>query len=285
MPGGHRTAVERTDGRTGGRRNGLRKGPWTFAGDGPGAGRRATVGHEAAPGGADSGGCEGPPQPFAALRAPSAVPRGRSASPPTALRQPSTALRSPPTALRSPLPSPAHPCGPFLPGHPVFDYLPGYGHSPQIRRLSSVHILGTVELSRTASTGKLVPRLPPSSGGCGIVDERSPQVVENVRLHSLCKKLSTGSPQAEGGCPQRSAASPHRCPLFGNPTHPLTASSESRHRKLPGWGVGNVGIPGDTAGENCPRPVGDVCRTFCSPQTGLVVHCLHPQGRWIKNLR
>ncbi|POX61386.1 hypothetical protein C3492_22620 [Streptomyces sp. Ru62] len=140
-------------------------------------------------------------------------------------------------------------------------------------------------MSRTASTGGPRSWLLPSSGACGIVDERSPQTVDNAEIHSLCTELSTGGPQAGGGCPQRSPASPQRCPLFGNPAHPLTASSESRHRKLPDWGVGNLGNPGDTAGENCPQPVGGVCRTFRSPQTAPVVHCLHPQGRWIKSLR
>ncbi|OYP16546.1 hypothetical protein CFC35_20230 [Streptomyces sp. FBKL.4005] len=140
-------------------------------------------------------------------------------------------------------------------------------------------------MSRTVSTGKLSWELLPSSGACGIVDKGSPQAVDNAKIDNAGGGLSTGGPQAGGGCPQRSPASPQRCPLFGNPAHPLTASSERRHRKLPDWGVGNVGIPGDTAGENCPQPVGAVCRTFRSPQTGPVVHRLHPQDRWIKNLR
>ncbi|AYN40428.1 hypothetical protein D9753_17665 [Streptomyces dangxiongensis] len=137
-------------------------------------------------------------------------------------------------------------------------------------------------MSRTVSTGRLALRPPPSSEACGFVDERSPQPVDNLRAVNLWTKLSTGNPQAGGGCPQRSAASPHGCPLFGNPMTPVTTSSERRHTMLPDWGVGNPGIPGDTTGENCPHPVGAVCRTFCSPQTGQVVHRLHPQARWIK---
>ncbi|TWV32476.1 hypothetical protein FRZ03_32780 [Streptomyces misionensis] len=140
-------------------------------------------------------------------------------------------------------------------------------------------------MSRGVSTGRLGVVRPRSSEGCGFVDERDPQAVDEAGIHRLCRKLSTGNPQAGGGCPQSRAASPHGCPLFGNPPHPLTASSESRHTKLPGWGVGNLGIPGDTAGENCPQPVGGVCRTFRSPQPAPVVHRLHPQGRWTKNPR
>ncbi len=198
--------------------------------------------------------------------------RGPPATPPT----PSNGLgRRPRRRMRR--------LGPFPPRHPLFDYLPGYGLPPQIRRLSSVHRLGTAKLSRTASTGRLAPGHPPSSRACGIVDERSPQTVDNHIVPRPGVAFSTGTPQAGGGCPQQTGASPHGCPLFGNPTPPLTASSERRHRRLPDWVVGNLGIPGDTAGENCPQPVGGVCRTFRSPQRAQVVHCLHPQDQWIKN--
>lgn len=213
--------------------------------------------------------------------------------PPPSLRRPSISLSehasaAPRTPFRLPQRGPRRRIRcrePFPPRHPLFDYLPGYGLPPQIRRLSSVHRLGTAKLSRTASTGRLGPGHPPSSRACGFVDERSPQTVDNYVVPRACVAFSTGAPQAGGGCPQQIRASPHGCPLFGNPTSPLTGSSERRHRKLPDWVVGNLGIPGDTAGENCPQPVGGVCRTFRSPQRALVVHRLHPQGRWIKNPR
>ena len=169
--------------------------------------------------------------------------------------------------------------------HRLFDFSSGYGRPPQIWGLSFFHMVGMVELSRAVSTGRAGRSRRRSSGGCGIVDDGDPQAVDDETIHRVCRKLSTGNPQAGGGCPQCGAASPHGCPLFGNATHPLTASSERRHTKVPGWGVGNLGIPGDTAGENCPRPVGEVCRTFCSPQIPRVVHRLHTQARWTINLR
>lgn len=175
--------------------------------------------------------------------------------------------------------------GRHLGGHRLFDFSSGYGRPPQIWGLSFFHMVGMVELSRAVSTGRAGRSRRRSSGGCGIVDDGDPQAVDDEMIHRLCRKLSTDNPQAGGGCPQCGAASPHGCPLFGNATHSLTASSERRHTKVPGWGVGNLGIPGDTAGENCPRPVGEVCRTFCSPQTPRVVHRLHAQARWTKNTR
>ncbi|OPG09401.1 hypothetical protein B1R27_06485 [Streptomyces sp. GKU 895] len=166
----------------------------------------------------------------------------------------------------------------------MFDYLPSYGLPPQIHRLSAVHILGTAKLSRSPSTGGLLKDHQARSSGCGFVDERSPQTVDDEKIHRLCIELSTGNPQAEPGCPQRSPASPHGCPLFGNATRLLTVSSERRHTKVPGWGVGNAGKAGDAAGENSAQPVHGVCRTFCSPQTPRVVHRLRPQGPWTKFL-
>lgn len=169
--------------------------------------------------------------------------------------------------------------------HRLFDFSSGYGRPPQIWGLSFFHMVGMVELSRAVSTGRAGRSRRRSSGGCGIVDDGDPQAVDDEMIHRVCRKLSTDNPQAGGGCPQCGAASPHGCPLFGNATHSLTASSERRHTKVPGWGVGNLGIPGDTAGENCPPPVGEVCRTFCSPQIPRVVHRLHAQARWTKNTR
>lgn len=166
--------------------------------------------------------------------------------------------------------------------NPLFDYSPGYGLSPQIRGLSAVHILGTGELSRSCPQRPLLKDHQTSSGGCGSVDERSPQTVDDEMIHRLCIELSTGHPQAGRSCPQRSVASPHACPLFGNATRLLTGSSERRHTKVPGWAVGKVGKAGDGAGENSPPPVHGVCRTFCSPQMRPVVHRLHPQGPWTK---
>ncbi|GHG59241.1 hypothetical protein GCM10018779_25470 [Streptomyces griseocarneus] len=76
---------------------------------------------------------------------------------------------------------------------------------------------------------------------------------------------------------------PHACPLFGNETPKLTAPSERRHTKVPGWPVGNVGKPGDAPGEKWALPVHRVCRTFRGPQNPPVIHRRHPQGRWTKN--
>ncbi|AZQ36044.1 hypothetical protein EJ357_23285 [Streptomyces cyaneochromogenes] len=121
------------------------------------------------------------------------------------------------------------------------------------------------------------------SPGCGFVDERSPQTVDRAEIHRLCRKLSTGNPQAGASCPQRSPASPHACPLFGNATRLITGSSERRHTKLPGWAVGKMGKAGDGVGEKSPRPVHGVCRTFRSPQKRSVVHRLRPQPPWTKS--
>ncbi|PNG23901.1 hypothetical protein C1J00_01570 [Streptomyces cahuitamycinicus] len=137
-------------------------------------------------------------------------------------------------------------------------------------------------MSRSFPQQPLVIDDQTSSGACGFVDEGSPQPVDDGLVHRLCTELSTGCPQAGWSCPQRSVASPHPCPLFGNATRLLTGSSERRHTKVPGWAVGNLGKAGDGAGENSPHPVHGVCRTFCSPQMRPVVHRLHPQGPWTK---
>ncbi|AQS72070.1 hypothetical protein B1H29_18595 [Streptomyces pactum] len=164
----------------------------------------------------------------------------------------------------------------------MFEYLPGYGLPPQIRRLFSVHTLGTGKLSRSCPQARVLRDHQGRSAPCGSVDESSPQPVDNKMVHRLCIKLSTGNPQAGACCPQRSPASPHACPLFGNVTRPVTASSERRHIKVSGWAVGNTGKAGDGSGEKSPLPVHGVCRTFCSPQIRLVVHRLRPQARWTK---
>ncbi|MPY51213.1 hypothetical protein FPZ41_22710 [Streptomyces sp. K1PN6] len=167
----------------------------------------------------------------------------------------------------------------------MFEYLWRYGRSPQIRGLSRVHTLGTGKLYRSCPQAAPVKSHQTRSAACGFVDERSPQTVDDQKIHRLCTELSTGNPQAVAGCPQRAPASPQPCPLFGNATRPLTASSERRHTKVPGWAVGKVGKAGDAAGEKCPEAVHGVCRTFCSPQRHLVVHCPHPQARWTKSRR
>ncbi|PWG13270.1 hypothetical protein DF268_12300 [Streptomyces sp. V2] len=118
--------------------------------------------------------------------------------------------------------------------------------------------------------------------GCGFVDKCFPQGVDNVGVHRVGRKLSTGFPQVGGCFPQGGGGSPQCCPLFGNSARLLTGSSERRHMKVPGWPVGNVGKPGDAAGDNRARSVDGVCRTFRSPQAGWVFHRCRPQGRWIK---
>ncbi|MPY58297.1 hypothetical protein FNH08_14290 [Streptomyces spongiae] len=154
-----------------------------------------------------------------------------------------------------------------------------------MRGLSPVHTLGTGKLYRSCPQAALLKKHQARSAACGLVDRRSPQTVDKEKIHRLCTELSTGNPQAGGSCPQRVPASPHDCPLFGNATRDLTAPSERRHTKVPGWAVGNMGKPGDAAGEKCLRAVHGVCRTFCSPQRHLVVHCRHPQARWTKSWR
>ena len=104
-------------------------------------------------------------------------------------------------------------------------------------------------MSRLCPQARLVIDHQTRSGGCGLVDKRSPQAVDEEMIHRLCTELSTDDPQAAAGCPQRSPASPHLCPLFGNTTRLLTVSSERRHTKVPGWAVGKVGKAGDGAGE------------------------------------
>lgn len=185
-----------------------------------------------------------------------------------------------------PEPRPAAPVPPASgvpPRHPLFEYLPGYGHSPQIRRLSCVHILGTAELSRSRPQAVPPKTDPARSAACGLVDERSPQPVDEAKIHRLCTELSTANPQAGAGYPQRSQASPHPCPLFGNVTRLLTGRSERRHTKVSGWAVGKPGKTGDAPGEKCPKAVHGLCRSFCSPQRPLVIHRPHPQGPWTKS--
>lgn len=141
---------------------------------------------------------------------------------------------------------------------------------------------GLGKLSRSCPQAPRVRDHQTRSSACGFVDKRYPQPVDGSLIPSLWIKLSTDNPQAGAGCPQRSPASPHRCPLFGNATRHLTVSSERRHTKVPGWAVGKVGKAGDGAGEKWPSAVHGVCRTFCSPQKPEVVHRRHPQGRWTK---
>ncbi len=190
---------------------------------------------------------------------------------------------------RLPRPSPHRPrVGPRSPGRPRGPVrcslsAPGYGLPPQIRQVFPVHILGTAKLSRSCPQGCPMGHYQARSIGCGFVDKRSPQAVDEAVIHRLWTKFSTGNPQAAVGCPQRSSASPHACPLFGNTRPLLTGSSERRHIKVPRGPVGKTGKPGDEAGENSALPVHGVCRTFCSPQKPRVVHRLHPQGQWTKS--
>jgi len=211
-----------------------------------------------------------------------AAPHGPPAHGPQPLARPQPSARPQP---RHTVPAPASRSRQQARPAPLFEYRLGYGSSPQIRRLFSVHTLGTGKLSRSASTAVLCESRPPSSRACGLVDEHLPQAVDDGSVHSPCRTLSTGDPQVVGGCPQRSASSPHPCPLFGKTPPPLTASSESRHTELPDRDVGNERKTGDAAGENPPRPVGGMCRTSCSPQSPRVVHDGRPQGPWTKSRR
>ncbi|OQQ17282.1 hypothetical protein B0675_09245 [Streptomyces sp. M41(2017)] len=138
-------------------------------------------------------------------------------------------------------------------------------------------------MSRSCPQDSLLKDHQTRSTACGFVDEDSPQAVDEEKIHRVWTELSTGGPQAGARCPQRSPASPHHCPLFGNATRDLTGSSERRHTKVPDWAVGNGGKAGDGAGEKWPQAVHRVCRTFRRPQRSLVVHRLRPQGQWTKN--
>jgi hypothetical protein len=115
----------------------------------------------------------------------------------------------------------------------MFDSLAGHGCSPQIGPLSFVHTLGRGKLSRRRPQGTLSKIHRGSSAGCGFVDNRSPQAVDDPAVHSGHQPLSTGDPQVSGGCPQLFPASPQSCPLFGNMTPALTGSSERRHMAMP----------------------------------------------------
>ncbi|GAT83947.1 hypothetical protein STXM2123_4648 [Streptomyces sp. F-3] len=182
------------------------------------------------------------------------------------------------------LPAPALPPHPALSGdRPRCSNPPrGYGSPPQIRGLSSVHNLGTATLSKQRPQAEGLTLHQPSSPACGLVDDRSPQTVDEAGIHRPFTELSTGNPQAGRRCPQPSTASPQPCPLFGNSEQPVAASSESHHIKLPDRDVGKSRKSGDAAGENRPRAVGGVCRTSRPPQTPRVVHRGRPQGPWTK---
>ncbi|MBW8702160.1 hypothetical protein MBT84_21355 [Streptomyces sp. MBT84] len=112
------------------------------------------------------------------------------------LRRSPSARRGPPQQCSGPPPR-ARPSGSgSCTGHALFEYLPGYGHSPQIRRLSSVHILGTAKLSR---------RCPQAPWGTEISAAQLPVDWWTVDLHRLWRR-------------RRSTACGWSCPL---PTHSL----------------------------------------------------------------
>ncbi|EFL16283.1 predicted protein [Streptomyces sp. C] len=58
--------------------------------------------------------------------------------------------------------------------------------------------------------------------------------------------LSTADPQVLASCAQVPGGSPHRCPLFGNSTPPVTAPSESGHTDVDVCPVDFWGKAGDT---------------------------------------
>ncbi|QEV56926.1 hypothetical protein CP981_19625 [Streptomyces platensis] len=150
---------------------------------------------------------------------------------------------------------------------------------------SSVHILGRGKLSLWDPQAGVLTGHRRRSAACGFVANLLPQGVDSGFVHRAAAVLSTARPQASRCCPQQSPASPHRCPLFGNTTPALTGPSESRHTKVVGWAVGNVGKAGDGTGEKYLSPVHRVCRTFGGPQNRPLIHGRHPQGRWTKNPR
>ncbi len=165
-------------------------------------------------------------RPTEALRRPPDALHSPSGRPPQPLRTPSRRLPRPLSAVRRR--TAASYCG-----LGCSNIWRRYGRPPQIRRLSRVHTLGTGKLSRSCPQPRLVEDHRPRSAPCGFVDERSPQPVDDGMVHRARRTLSTGGPQAGAACPQRSAASPHGCPLFGNATRRLTVPSERRHTKLP----------------------------------------------------
>lgn len=144
---------------------------------------------------------EPPPHPFTASRLPPPRrapsqhppgPRNRPSKPPGIAANPH---RNPARTQSDPRSSPAAPC-PI--SNLVFDSPWSYGLPPQISRLSSAHSLGTAKLSQAVSTGTLGSGHPRSSEGCGFVDERSPQGVDRLSVHTLCVTLSTARPTGWG---------------------------------------------------------------------------------------
>lgn len=164
-------------------------------------------------------------------------------------------------------------------------------------QMSGVRIVGDREVFST----DLGATIRPQPGDCKVVQIASTEAVAETSSRQVRPLWICGQPRSTD-CGHRSppqgaikvvhrrptgsaalpTASPHPCPLFGNETPRLTASSERRHTDEVGWPVGNVGKAGDGAGEKSPRAVHRMCRTFGRPQKHRVVHRLRPQARWTK---
>ncbi len=210
-------------------------------------------------------------------------------------RHPFPSLRHLPSRARQ-LP-PIRPAAPLRPRFPpltaprparlslplLFDSPAGYGCCPQIRRLFFLHMVGTVELSRSCPQGRVCGHGPGWSGGWGLVENCYPQAVENFLSTGRPEGLSTGFGRLPTGRGWLCTASPQGCPLFGNETLALTRASERRHSEADGPPVGNGRESGDAAGDKSAPLVDGLCTTFGCPQLPRVLPRRRPQDLGIKN--
>ncbi len=84
----------------------------------------------------------------------------------------------------------------------AFESAPGRRLCPQVSGSTSVHTLGTGELSRRRPQRHRSRRTPGRSEGWGNVYAGTPQAVDDGGLVNRRPPLSTGRPQDEAGCPQ-----------------------------------------------------------------------------------
>ncbi|NIY66810.1 hypothetical protein SMALB_4841 [Streptomyces malaysiensis] len=117
----------------------------------------------------------------------------------------------------------------------LFDSPSGRPGSPQIHSSSTVHTLGTYELSRSCPQGVGWAGHHPRSGGCGIVAIRSPQTVDDRAVHRPRVSLSTGNPQPKAHCPQLLHTAVH-CSATKRPRSPARVKGVTPRRRVGLWG-------------------------------------------------